>query len=193
MFNEGWAAAKRGHTPQGIEQMQRGLAAYEATGAKLWLPYLLGLLAEALSDADRSQEGLAAITNALALAEQRSEGYAIAELYRIIGELTIKSEVRNSASRLQPKRANDGATSQRVLQAQDCFAKGLAIARGQHARSWELRIIISSCRLEEQPNEPSYSQLAESYSWFTEGHATEDLRKAKILLNTIKPPAEWML
>ena len=42
----GWAEAELGNVGQGIEQMQRALATYEATGAQLWSPYLLGLLAD---------------------------------------------------------------------------------------------------------------------------------------------------
>ncbi|HET6933319.1 MAG TPA: AAA family ATPase, partial [Candidatus Angelobacter sp.] len=47
----GWAEAALGNTERGIEQMQRGLAAYRATRAKLWSPYFMGLLAGQLAKA----------------------------------------------------------------------------------------------------------------------------------------------
>ena len=38
----GWAVAELGDPNDGIDKMQRGLAEYEATGAKLRSPYFLG-------------------------------------------------------------------------------------------------------------------------------------------------------
>jgi class 3 adenylate cyclase/tetratricopeptide (TPR) repeat protein len=46
-FFDGWAAAAKGNLVDGIEQMRRGLAAKQATGAELKVPYYLGLLATA--------------------------------------------------------------------------------------------------------------------------------------------------
>ncbi len=67
------------------------LAAYEATGGKLWLPYLLSLLSDALAEAGRIQEGLAAIAKALSIAELNGDAYALPDLHRIKGELILKS------------------------------------------------------------------------------------------------------
>jgi predicted ATPase len=96
----GWAEAELGNAQQGIEQMQRGLAAYEATGGKLWLPHFLGLLAGELGKAGRVEDGLAAIAKALTLVEDSGERYAMAELYRIKGELTIHAGELPQASTL---------------------------------------------------------------------------------------------
>src|SRR5205814_6828402 len=49
----GCAEAELGNAQQGIEHMQMGLAAYEATGGKLWSPYFMGQLADALAKAGR--------------------------------------------------------------------------------------------------------------------------------------------
>ncbi len=182
----GWAEAELGNAQQGIEQMQRGLAAYEATGAKLWCPYYLGLLADELAKAGRVEEGLAAIAKALTLAEHNGERYSMAELQRIKGELIIKTGDRAPANELpghtSPK-ANE--RSPMLVQAQSCFAEALAIAKQQQARSWELRANISMDRHEPQRGTPTHTQLAESYFSFTEGHETADLKQARTLLNAV--------
>ena len=87
----GAADAELGNIQHGIEQMEQGLAAYEATGGRLWFPFFLGLLADALAKAGRVQEGLATIAKALTMAECNSDAYALPELHRIKGELLLNS------------------------------------------------------------------------------------------------------
>jgi DNA-binding winged helix-turn-helix (wHTH) protein/predicted ATPase len=85
----GWAEAELGNRQLGIDQMQQGVATYRATGAKLWFPHFLGLYAEQLGKAGRTEEALDAIAQALTMAEETAELYAITELYRIKGELMV--------------------------------------------------------------------------------------------------------
>src|SRR5262249_6482464 len=61
----GWAEAALGNAEDGIDQMQRGISGYMSTGGKLWRPGFLGLLAERLGKAGRTEEGLGAIAEAL--------------------------------------------------------------------------------------------------------------------------------
>ena len=100
----GWADAELGKVQRGIEQMQRGLATYMATGAKLWCPYFLGLLAGQLAKAGLVEEGLTAISKALTLAEETGESYSKAELYRINGELITQIADRTRTSKLPGNR-----------------------------------------------------------------------------------------
>jgi DNA-binding winged helix-turn-helix (wHTH) protein/predicted ATPase/energy-coupling factor transporter ATP-binding protein EcfA2 len=90
----GWAEAELGNRQLGIEQMQQGVAAYRATGAKLWCPHFLGLYAEQLGKAGRTEEGLDAIAQALIMTEETAELYAITELYRIKDELMVHASQR---------------------------------------------------------------------------------------------------
>jgi predicted ATPase len=145
-INMGWAEAELGNAQQGIEQIQRGLAAYEATGAKLWSSYFLGLLADALAKAGRAEEGLAAIEKALALAGHNGERYAIAELHRIKGELLISTTGDRAAT--GKRRATPAeVTPAEFAQAQACFAEAQTIAKQQQARSWEWRANVSMDRI----------------------------------------------
>jgi len=162
----GWVEAERGSSQQGINKMERALSGYAAAGAKIWTTYLLQLLADQLAKAARTEEGLAAIAEAIAYAEHSGENFSLAELYRMKGELILKS-----------------SDSHAVVQAQRCFEQALAIAKEQQARSWELRACMSMARLYTLQRKPDDNRLAESYSSFTEGHETADLTQAKIMLD----------
>src|SRR6266851_6469804 len=65
----GWAMAQQGRNEEGIAQIQEGLAVYRATGTEVARPYFLCLLAEACTQTGRIDEGLSALTEALAAAE----------------------------------------------------------------------------------------------------------------------------
>jgi predicted ATPase len=64
------------------------------------------------------------------------------------------------------------------------FAKALAAARQQQAKSWELRAAMSMARLwrDQGKRDEACGLLAPVYGWFTEGFDTLDLKEAKKLL-----------
>jgi predicted ATPase len=175
----GWAEAELGDAQDGIEKMRRGLAEYEATGAKLRSPYFLERLADQLGKAGRLQEAFVAITKALTLADHTGEGYTLAELHRIKGELFLKSTDIAQAGKLE----NDSSGESALSQARTCFAKALTVAKQQRAKSWELKTALSMDRLDMRQGVSNHTRLAEIYSSFTEGHKTADLEEAKALLN----------
>jgi DNA-binding winged helix-turn-helix (wHTH) protein/tetratricopeptide (TPR) repeat protein len=176
----GWADAELGNALLGIEEIQEGVAAYEATGGKLWSPRFLGLYAVALGKAERFEESLAVIAKALTCAEHTGEVYAIAELHRIKGELLMKSGELNHS-------ANEAPRLKALSQARTSFADALAIADQQGARSWALRAALSMHRLDLMLGNPNHTRLSDIYSSFTEGHATADLRQAGDLLEIGSP------
>ncbi len=130
----GWAQVERGETEKGIEQLQSGIAAYEATGAKLWRTQFLGMLAEALIKAERLEDGLKIVAEALEAAQMIGERYYEAELLRIKGELLGKSAGAHDES-----------------QAETCFNQALARAREQQAKAWELKSAMSLSQFYQQP------------------------------------------
>jgi len=79
----GWAEAELGNRENGIDRLQRGIRTYMATGAKLWCPHFLGLLADQMGKAERVEEGVETIRKALHLAETSREYYSMEELQRI--------------------------------------------------------------------------------------------------------------
>ena len=77
----GWADAELGNALLGIEEIQEGLAAYEATGGKLWSPRFLGLYAVALGKAGRFEESLAVIAKALDVRGANRGGIRHSQIY----------------------------------------------------------------------------------------------------------------
>lgn len=90
IIRRGWALAEQGQGKEGLQQMQQGLSARQATGAELAQPYFLALQAEVygkLGQGERAQTALSeALTAMRATGEQRLE----AELYRLKGELILQ-------------------------------------------------------------------------------------------------------
>jgi predicted ATPase len=72
------------------------------------------------------------------------------------------------------------------MKAAEYFEHGLAIARAQQAKSWELRAAMSLARLwrDQGKQDEARALLAPVYGWFTEGFDTRDLKEARALLRT---------
>ena len=174
----GWAIAEMGRTQDGVKTMQRGLAEYEATGAKLRSPFFLGLLAEQVGKAGGIEEGLSIVTDAITLAQNTGEGYGVPELHRLKGELFFN---RNDLLKTgTPPKDSSGMS---LSQAKACFAEALSVAKQQGARWRQLRAAVSMDRLEMRQGCCNHRELAEVYASFTEGFETADLRQAKVQLD----------
>ena len=67
------------------------------------------------------------------------------------------------------------------------FERALAVARGQQAKSWELRAAMSMARLwrDQGKRQQARELLAPIYGWFSEGFDTHDLKEAKALLDEL--------
>jgi predicted ATPase len=146
--------------------MQQGLAAWRATGAAVFQPYGLALLAAASAQMRQVEEGLTLLAEALAVINEKGERRWEAELYRLKGEILLVHAAAHHA------------------EAETCFRQALAIARHQQAKSWELRAAMSLARLWQRQGkcQEAYDLLAPLYGWFTEGFDTADLQEAKALL-----------
>ena len=171
-INRGWARVEQGHPAEGVEELRQGLAAYEATGAKLWKGYFIGLLARALAKVGRLEEARAELAQALGLIADTGEYWSAAELYRLEGELLM---------------AGDGSRTRAAPQAEDCFRRALTCAREQQAKSWELRVLTSLGRFKGAFREPedAHRVLKAAYDSFSEGRETADLREAESVLSDV--------
>src|SRR5262249_22184895 len=152
----------------------QGLAAYQAIGAKLGRPHYLAMLAEAYGKVEQVEEGLTILVEAQAGVDKTGERFYEAMLYRIKGELTLKSKVPSQKSQVEKE-------------AEECFRKAIDIARRQSAKSLELQAVMSLTRLWQQQGKKDEARqmLAEIYGWFTEGFDTADLKEAKTLLEEL--------
>jgi predicted ATPase len=167
----GWALAMQGQSEAGPAAIRQGLAAELATGATLWQPYFLGLLVEAYGAGGHPEEGLHALTEALAVLDTTEVRDYEAEIYRLKGALLLQQAVPDAA------------------QAETCFHQALDVARQQQAKSWELRAATSLARLwqSQGKRQEAYDVLAPVYGWFAEGFDTADLQEAKTLLDQFQP------
>jgi predicted ATPase len=129
---QGWSLAAQGEHAAGIAQMLQGLTARRATGASPYRASHFALLAWAHGKAGQVEDGLRVVAEALARADSSGDRAYAAELYRLKGELLVQQLPTDPS------------------QAECCFQQALAIARGQQARSWELRAAVSLSRLWQQ-------------------------------------------
>jgi len=162
----GWALAMQGDAAESMAQVRQGLEVHQKAGLRLGQPYYLSLLAEAYGQAWQPEAGLQVLYEALMLVAETEERWWEAELIRLKGALLLQLAIPDAH------------------QAEPCFQQALAVARGQQARSLELRAAMSLSRLWQQQGkeEAARDLLAPIYGWFSEGFATPDLQGAKALL-----------
>ena len=164
----GWAIAAQGNHEEGIARIEEGIARSRGM-IELHRWYFLCMLAEASMEAGRLDEGLRALRQALATADQQEERFYEAEIHRLQGELLLKQ--------------NDS----KAAEAQSCFERAIEIACQQSAKSLELRAMMSLARLlaNQGRRDDARTMLAEIYNWFSEGFDTADLKDAKVLLDKL--------
>ena len=169
-FN-GMVMIKRGDIAAGLDVLRGEL---EQAGDAKFLPRFLlplGELAACLGKAGEVTQGLEFVDDALARCTARDEGWYLAELLRVKGELLL----------LQ------GAPGAAVAAAENHFQQALDWARRQGALSWELRAATSLARLlsDQGRSADATALLQPVYDRFTEGLATSDLKAAKAFLDDL--------
>ncbi len=166
-LEDGWILVLDGRAEAGIERMREGLAAMRNAGARHAVPGAMAKLAEAHLRAGQPDAGLAALSEAAALAEAYGERSSALELPRLRGELIL---------------AGGGAAAHSDAESE--FRRAIEGARRTHTRSLELKASISLCRLLREVGQADASsrQLREIHGWFREGFETRDLKEAERLL-----------
>ena len=153
--------------PRGVELVRQGIEMFRGSGAVLSLSHYFAVQAEACLAAGQPNEALAAIDQGLSHATSTGERFHEANLLRLRGEALLRADSLNQA------------------EAESLFLKAIEVAKGQGAKSWELRAAIGLCRLwRDGPRATeAIERLAAIYGTFTEGFETADLRAAAKLLN----------
>jgi predicted ATPase len=164
----GWALSEHGQSADGPSRIREGLSILARTGDRLFRPFYIAMLAEALGKAGQGDEGLSALEEAIESYRESGVPYWDSELQRLKGELLLNQGA-------------DGAA------AETCFRQAIEIARAQSARSLELRAATCLARLwaDQGKRSESHDLLAPVYDWFTEGFDTADLQDAKALLDAL--------
>lgn len=179
---EGTISIESGDPMLGVGILRKALDTFRAAGWAMRFPGFLGVLATGLAKAGQLADGMAAIDEALARAEQDGEKWCFAELLRIKADIMLRT-----------------GTPTAVRAAAEALHAAIDCARRQDAPFWELRAAIDLARL--QHEEPGGGQaraaLADIYRRFTEGFDTPDLIAAGALLGRgdpqthLAPQALW--
>jgi predicted ATPase len=164
---QGWVKAKGGDVTAAVSLLHGGSSAYRATGAEVWMPHHLALLARAYERAGQVEQAVTLLDEALQIVDRTGERWFAAELYRHKGGLMLRQE------RSEP--------------VEGLYHKALSIAQEQGAKLWELRAAASLARLRREQGRRAEARdvLAPIYGWFTEGFNTADLNEAKALVDEL--------
>jgi predicted ATPase len=165
----GWALAQQGQAAEGVTQIRAALETLRARGIEADRPWDLCLLADACRVSGKLDDGMAALSEALSLAEAQENRLYEAEIHRLKGELLLVADKNASGIAAQ------------------CFRDGIEVARRQSAKWWELRATTSLVRLlgKQGYRDEARAMLSEIYNWFTEGFDLPDLKDAKALLQEL--------
>lgn len=168
-LDQGFLSAVTGEASDAVEMLTSGITASRSMGYTLEMPRWLSHLAIAHAKLGQLDAAWRCISEAIDRIETTKEKWCEAEVNRIAGEIALKSS--------EPE----------VAKAEGYFARALAVAHEQQAKSWELRAATSMTRLwrDQGKRNEARELLAPIYGWFTEGFATLDLTEAKTLLNEL--------
>jgi predicted ATPase len=134
------------------------------------LPIFYAMLAEGYAKWNKIEEGLKFLDKAFDRMRTTGECVWEPELHRLKGVLLLSQSAKNE------------------IEAEARFSKAIEVARGQSAKSFELRAATDFARLWQGQGKIDEARglLAPVYEWFTEGFDTPDLTEAKELLNALK-------
>ena len=165
----GWAMVEQDRGEQGIQMMLEAMKFQESIGGAVATPWRRGVLAEGFAKNSRLEDAQNELRRAMDAADQTGGHFFDAELYRIGGEIALRS-----------------APQDRVA-AEGYFRKAIAVAQRQEARLWELRATVSLARLlrDTERCDEALAMLTQIYGWFTEGFDLPDLKEAKALLEQL--------
>jgi len=160
----GYARVQEGDGPRGMELLHSGVSAYRATGAMMWLPDFLALLAAGHTSAGEIDEAAALLDEALQIIAATGDYWSAAELIRHRAELLLRQGQAEAA-----------AARYRVA---------IGVAQRQGARLWELRAAVSLARLycAQGKHDEALGLLVPIYGEFTEGLGASDLQQAQVVL-----------
>jgi class 3 adenylate cyclase/tetratricopeptide (TPR) repeat protein len=165
----GWASARTGAVEKGLARLQRSWEIRDRMQTRIWGPFFRISEAEILLQNQRSDEAIALLDLAAAEADATGQHYSEAEGFRV-----------RACARL-----SQGAP---LAEVEALFQRGLATARRQNARLFELRTATSLAQVWRDAGriDDARALLAPVYGWFTSGHDTVDLTQARAVLDSMR-------
>jgi predicted ATPase/class 3 adenylate cyclase len=165
----GWASARTGAMDKGLARLQRSWEIRDRMQTMIWSPFFRISEAEILMRNQRNDEAIALLDRAAADAAATGQHYSEAEGFRV-----------RACARL-----SQGAP---LAEVEALFQHGLATARRQNARLFELRTATSLAQVWRDVGrvDDARALLTPTYGWFTSGHDTVDLTQARAVLDSIR-------
>jgi predicted ATPase len=166
LFALGSGALFRGDDRSACDLLRRSLEAHEMAHSNYLVPQVLGNYALALLRSGKLSKAKDKLDQALNMVEQNEERCFEAPLRLSLGELLQSEDV-------------EAAEAQ--------FRLALQIAHDQDARWFELRSAtrLAGLMVKKGDREGARDLLSSSYTWFTEGFDTHDLKDARQLLDSL--------
>ena len=165
--HRGAALAAQGASEEGALAIARGMELHSAAGADVLNAWFLSLLAEVNLQAGRPREALAALAKGLRYVAQLNCGWCMADLCRLQAAVHVQT--------------ND------LKGAEAALHRAIDVARGQQAKSLELRASTDLARLRREQGRTRQARdlLQPVFDCFTEGFDVPDLTAAKALLDEL--------
>jgi class 3 adenylate cyclase/tetratricopeptide (TPR) repeat protein len=170
---QGLARLRMGHLAESIALLRSGIDAWNAVGGHLNVPYMKSALAEALALQGDIDAGLGLVEECLEQIERPGWGERVwlPEVLRLKGWMLLcQGECAEAEAQLRAS---------------------IECARGQQAKSWELRSSTTLAKLFAAGGQRDNARglLEPIYNWFTrvnEGLETHDLKAARALLDELR-------
>jgi non-specific serine/threonine protein kinase len=165
----GSLAARRGEPELGIDPLRSGLAEMQEAIYLMYHPFFQNELAAALGGAERVDEGLREIDEALRHAGETGYRWFEPELLRTKGDLLARSDTDKS----------------KLIE--DLYIRSMSQARAQGAAYWELSAATSLAMLLQKQHREAEARaiLAPVYSLCAEGFSAARITRAKALLDQL--------
>jgi predicted ATPase len=169
LFSAWVRAVRGGDGDQCVADSQAALVVAGSTRNLAGAPAMMAIHADTLRLAHRFSEARQFADSVLALSAQIRQPFCDADLYRLKGDLLVAE-----------RRVGGEAEAE--------YLRAIETARGQQAKSLELRAATSLARLwrDQGKRGDARDLLAPVYAWFTEGFDTLDLVEAKALLEELR-------
>ena len=148
-----------------VTKLAQAVSAFTEHGAKLYLPFYEGLLAELGCEGQSADLALTRVDGALALSEQTRQHWIYPFLHRVRGGILLKRDPANPA-------------------AEDAFLAALNVAKQQGGRSFGLLTALALAKLYQSTRRPAdaHAVLAPALEGFSPTPEMPEIAEAQGLL-----------
>jgi predicted ATPase len=168
-----WARGRLGGARRGADDLRDTIAAYTSQGNRIFLPSLLGFLAELEAAAGEAERALATIDEGL-LANEGGQHIWNSFLHRLRGDILLKRDPADPA------------------RAEEAIRTAIVIAREQGARSYELLASLSLAKLYQSTARPVEARvvLVPALEGFSPTPEMPEIAEAQALLEHLARESE---